>query len=605
MKHLKNFWVLLLVLSLLAACAPETVVVNTQYILTPALRDGKFVYLGVDGDINGLVNPVLHARPGERITVILVNSGEGTHDIVFPNLNARSASISKHGETTSLTFNVPNNDIALEYHDSRYEKIGMKGVLLVGNIIVDETQNEPAQPVSVSAPAASGITIEYTLESGLMDGKMVFIGKGDEIEGQINPDLKAGLGDTVKIHLSSGEGAMHNLYIDELNVQSEDFLGQDTVTVEFIADNEGTFTYYCAVPGHVQAGMFGTFIVGSGIAAAGSESQNTGYTGSGQAAPVVAAGAVDPNAVDIVLNPADLPGPLPNRGPERVVVELETVELVGKLADGTTFKYWTFNGTVPGPFIRVRVGDTVEVHLKNLPDSQMAHSVDFHATTGPGGGAAVTQTMPGGETMFTFKATNPGLYVYHCATPMVAHHIANGMYGLILVEPEGGLPPVDREFYVMQGELYTAQPFGTAGTLTDDITKLLNETPEYFVFNGAAMGLASEEHMLRANVGETVRIFFGVGGPNFTSSFHVIGEIFDRVYDQASLTSSPLTDVQTTLVPPGGATMVEFKLEVPGRYILVDHALSRLERGLAGILLVEGDDNPDIFDGTVTEGSGH
>jgi nitrite reductase (NO-forming) len=605
MKHLKNFWVLLLVLSLLAACAPETAVVNTQYILTPALRDGKFVYLGVDGDINGLINPVLHARPGERITVMLINSGEGTHDLVFPNLNVRSASISKHGETTSLTFNVPNNDIALEYHDSRYEKIGMKGVLLVGNIIVDQTQSEPAQPVSVSAPTASGLTVEYTLESGLEDGKMVFIGKGGEIDGQINPDLKAGLGDTVKIHLSSGEGAMHNLYIDELNVQSEDFLGQDTVTVEFVADNEGTFTYYCAVPGHVQAGMYGTFIVGSGIAAAGNESQNTGYTGSGQTAPVVAAGAVDPNAVDVVRNPADLPGPLPNRGPEKVVVELETVELVGKLADGTTFKYWTFNHTVPGPFIRVRVGDTVEVHLKNLPDSQMAHSVDFHATTGPGGGAAVTQTMPGGETMFTFKATNPGLYVYHCATPMVAHHIANGMYGLILVEPEGGLPPVDREFYVMQGELYTAQPFGTAGTLTDDITKLLNETPEYFVFNGAAMGLASEEHMLRANVGETVRIYFGVGGPNFTSSFHVIGEIFDRVYDQASLTSSPLTDVQTTLVPPGGATMVEFKLEVPGRYILVDHALSRLERGLAGILLVEGDDNPDIFDGTVTEGSGH
>jgi nitrite reductase (NO-forming) len=603
MKYLKTFWILLLILSLLAACAPETTVINTQYILTTAMHDGKFVYLGVDGDINGLVNPVLRARPGERITVMLVNSGEGTHDIIFPNLNVRSDSISKHGETTSLTFNVPNNDIALEYHDSQYEKIGMKGVLLVGNVIAAESQPESVK--SVTAPATSGKTVEYTLESGLADGKMVFIGKGGGIDGQINPDLKAGLGDTVKIHLSSGEGAMHNLYIDELNVQSEDFLGQDTVTVEFIAGNEGTFTYYCAVPGHLQAGMFGTFIVGSGIAAAGSESQNTGYIGSGQTAPVVAAGSVDPNAVDIVRNPADLPGPLPNRGPEKVVVELETVELVGKLADGTTFKYWTFNNTVPGPFIRVRVGDTVEVHLKNLPDSQMAHSVDFHATTGPGGGAVVTQTMPGGETMFTFKATNPGLYVYHCATPMVAHHIANGMYGLILVEPEGGLPPVDREFYVMQGELYTAQSFGTPGTLTDDITKLLNETPEYFVFNGAAMGLTSEEHMLRANVGETVRIYFGVGGPNFTSSFHVIGEIFDRVYDQASLTSSPLTDVQTTLVPPGGATMVEFKLEVPGRYILVDHALSRLERGLAGFLMVEGDDNPDIFDGTVTEGSGH
>jgi nitrite reductase (NO-forming) len=235
----------------------------------------------------------------------------------------------------------------------------------------------------------------------------------------------------------------------------------------------------------------------------------------------------------------------------------------------------------------------------------MPHSVDFHAVTGPGGGAVATQTVPGGETMFTFKAINPGLYVYHCATPMVAHHIANGMYGLILVEPEGGLPPVDREFYVMQGELYTAQPFGSTGHLTDDTNKLLNEDPEYIVFNGASMALTSDAHTLKANVGETVRIFMGVGGPNFTSSFHVIGEIFDRVYDQASLTSNPLTDVQTTLVPPGGATMVEFKVEVPGRYILVDHALARLERGLAGFLIVEGAANPEVFDGEVTPGSGH
>jgi nitrite reductase (NO-forming) len=207
--------------------------------------------------------------------------------------------------------------------------------------------------------------------------------------------------------------------------------------------------------------------------------------------------------------------------------------------------------------------------------------------------------------MFTFKALNPGLFVYHCATPMVAQHIANGMYGLILVEPEGGLPPVDREFYVMQGELYTAQPFGTTGELTEDTTKLLNENPEYFVFNGASLALASDAHALRANVGETVRIYFGVGGPNFTSSFHVIGEIFDRVYDQASLTAPPLTDVQTTLVPPGGATMVEFQIDVPGRYILVDHALSRLQRGLAAYLYAEGDPNLDVFNGAETEGSGH
>ena len=234
----------------------------------------------------------------------------------------------------------------------------------------------------------------------------------------------------------------------------------------------------------------------------------------------------------------------------------------------------------------------------------MNHSVDFHAVTGPGGGAAVTQTEPGKETTFTAKAINPGLYVYHCATPMVANHIANGMYGLILVEPEEGLPPVDREFYVMQGDIYTTGAYGDHGMQTTDVTKLLNEDPEYVVFNGA-VGALTDQKPLKANVGETIRIFFGVGGPNLTSSFHVIGEIFDRVFDQASITSAPLTDVQTTLVPPGGATMVEFKLEVPGRFILVDHALSRLQRGLAGFLIVEGDPNPEIFDGTPAPGSGH
>jgi nitrite reductase (NO-forming) len=598
MKNLKTLWVIVITLLVLTACSPSAdVPVNTEYVLTTDMRDGEFIFVGVNGSINGVVNPSLSAQPGERITVVLVNSGWGTHDIVFPELNVKSKKISKQGETTSVTFTVPAKDVALEYYDSKHNRLGMNGFLLVGSA---KAETEYASLSSSS----TGVVVEYALESNLADGKMVFIGKGGEIDGQVNPDLKANVGDTVKIHLTSGEGAMHNFYLDEFNVKSADFMGSDSTTVEFIAGSEGTFTYYCAVPGHLQAGMVGKFIVGSGVSSA-QTSGSDGYTSPSPQTVTVSAGPADANAVDIVRDPSDVPAPIGNRGPEKIVVELETVELVGNLADGTTFKYWTFNGTVPGPFLRVRVGDTVEVHLKNLPDSMMAHSVDFHAVTGPGGGAVVTQTMPGGETMFTFKAINPGVYVYHCATPMVAHHIANGMYGLILVEPEGGLPPVDREFYVMQGELYTAQPFGTEGMLTDGIDKLLNENPEYFVFNGASMGLTSEEHMLRANVGETVRIFFGVGGPNFTSSFHVIGEIFDRVFDQASLTSNPLTDVQTTLVPPGGATMVEFKLEVPGRYILVDHALSRLERGLAGFLMVEGDDNPDIFEGTITEGSGH
>ncbi|HTN63636.1 MAG TPA: copper-containing nitrite reductase [Devosia sp.] len=301
-----------------------------------------------------------------------------------------------------------------------------------------------------------------------------------------------------------------------------------------------------------------------------------------------------PEHADIAHDPADIPPPISRREPQTVRIDLETVELEAHLDTSSTFRFWTFNARVPGPFIRVRVGDTVECYLKNSEDSWMAHNVDFHAATGPGGGAVLTTSMPGEEHAFRFKALHPGLYVYHCAVPPVALHIANGMYGMVLVEPEDGLAPVDREFYVMQGEIYTEEAFGSPGPLTESYDKLINERPEYFVFNGH-VGALTEHFPLKANVGETVRIFFGVGGPNFTSSFHVIGEIFDRVYQAASITSPPLTDVQTVTVPPGGAAIVEFKCEVPGRYVLVDHALSRAERGLAGYLIVEGEEQPDIF----------
>ena len=298
--------------------------------------------------------------------------------------------------------------------------------------------------------------------------------------------------------------------------------------------------------------------------------------------------------VSVVRDPADLPPPVGARGPQRVKVDLETTEVTGQLADGATYRYWTFNNKVPGPFVRVRVGDTVEVMLKNHDDSAIMHNVDFHAVTGPGGGAKATDAGPGETRGFEFTAINPGLYVYHCAVPTAAQHIANGMYGLILVEPEGGLPKVDREFYVMQGELYTEQKIGAKGELTESREKLIDERPEFFLFNGA-VGALSAQKPLKAKVGETVRIYFGVGGPNFTSSFHVIGEIFDRAYNLGSLTAAPLTNVQTISVPPGGAGVVDFKLEVPGKYMLVDHALSRVEKGLVGILEVTGPDNPDVF----------
>jgi len=285
-------------------------------------------------------------------------------------------------------------------------------------------------------------------------------------------------------------------------------------------------------------------------------------------------------------------------------VDLSTVEVQGQLADKTTYNYWTFNGKVPGLMLRVRVGDTVEVHLKNDKDSVMVHSVDFHAATGPGGGAEFTQTDPGAEKIVTFKALVPGLFVYHCATPSVPQHITNGMYGMILVEPEGGLPQVDREFYVMQGEIYTAQPFGAQGDQEMDYEKLISERPEYFLFNGA-VGALTKTHPLRASIGETVRIYFGVGGPNFTSSFHVIGEIFDKVYALGGVLSQPIEGIQTVSVAPGGAVITEFKTKVPGNYTLVDHALARAERGLLGVLHVEGPPNPEIFNGQVMSGMGH
>lgn len=413
--------------------------------------------------------------------------------------------------------------------------------------------------------------VTFTLRTNIANGKLVYVGDTGEIEGQINPDLRVPENAVVQINVINGDGAIHDIAVPEFGVKSDEFTGRGSSTaIVFRATKSGTFEYLCTLPGHRAAGMFGSLIVG--------EPQEQ----------------VASDAVDIVQDPTAVGTPVGNRGPEHVTVDLETTEVVGQLANGTTYKYWTFNDKVPGPLIRVREGDTVTINMANAEDSDHIHSIDLHAVTGPGGGADVTQAAPGQTKSFTFKALKPGLYVYHCATPMVAQHITNGMYGMILVEPEGGLPEVDREFYVMQGELYTAQKHGTVGHQEFSLEKLLDERPEHLMFNGA-MGALTDRYQLEAKVGETVRIYFGVGGPNLISSFHVIGEIFDRVYDQASLTSPPLTDVQTTMVPPGGATIVEFKLDVPGHYTLVDHALSRAEKGLAGTLVVTGDEDPDIF----------
>jgi nitrite reductase (NO-forming) len=430
----------------------------------------------------------------------------------------------------------------------------------------------PAATPGVMAHGDMHAPTIFTLRSGIALGRMVYIGVGGDIDGAVNPSLTVHEGETVQINLINGEGAEHDIVVDQYAARSDRVVGIGaSSTLAFTADKTGEFVYFCSIAGHREAGMEGRIRVAPG-----------------------ARGAVAAIAPDIVRDPTDLPPPIRARPPQVVRVDLETTELKGQLSDKISYTYWTFNNKVPGPFVRVRVGDLVEVHLKNAEDSLMYHSVDFHGATGPGGGAEFTQTEPGNEKVVTFKALIPGLFVYHCATPSVPHHITNGMYGLILVEPEGGLPQVDREFYVMQGELYTAKRFGMPGHQEMDYEKLISERPEYFLFNGA-VGALTKSHPMRARPGETVRIFFGVGGPNFTSSFHVIGEIFDHVYEGASLGVQPLTGVQTVSVPPGGATIVDFKIDRPGRYVLVDHALSRLERGLAGFLIVDGPADDELM----------
>lgn len=291
-----------------------------------------------------------------------------------------------------------------------------------------------------------------------------------------------------------------------------------------------------------------------------------------------------------------VPPPITRSTPATVVVHLDSSAAVGELAPGVEYKFWTFNGHVPGPFIRTRVGDTLELHMTNSDESGMPHNVDFHAVTGPGGGATVTTGVRGDLRQARFKLLHPGLFVYHCAAPPVMDHIANGMYGLILVEPEGGLPPADKEFYVMQGDFYAAEPKTEDETIYPYSHELgLMEHPSHVVFNGRVGSLIGE-NSLRAQTGETVRIFFGNAGPNLTSSFHVIGEVFDRVYREADLVSAPARSIQTTLVPAGGATVVEFRLEVPGTYTLVDHAIFRVEKGTVGFLEVQGPPEARVFE---------
>jgi len=297
----------------------------------------------------------------------------------------------------------------------------------------------------------------------------------------------------------------------------------------------------------------------------------------------------------VLTSPPNVPPPINRKYPAKVIVNLEVVEKEMPMSEGVSYTFWTFGGTVPGSFIRVRQGDTVEFHLKNHPSNKMPHNIDLHGVTGPGGGAASSFTAPGHESQFSFKALNEGIYVYHCATAPVGMHIANGMYGLILVEPPEGLSPVDHEYYVMQGDFYTSGKYREKGLQPFDMEKAIDEKPTYVLFNGAEGSLTGDK-ALKAKTNEKIRLFVGNGGPNLVSSFHVIGAIFDKVRFEGG--SNFQKNVQTTLIPAGGAAVVEYTTKVPGSFVMVDHSIFRaFNKGALAIIKVDGPENKAIYSG--------
>lgn len=310
--------------------------------------------------------------------------------------------------------------------------------------------------------------------------------------------------------------------------------------------------------------------------------------------------ATMPKENAVLTTAPNVPPPITRKTPARVQINIETKETTLRLADGVDYTFWTFGGHVPGPFIRIREGDFVDFTLSNHPSNKMPHNIDLHAVTGQGGGAEGSFTAPGHSSTFSFRALNAGLYIYHCATAPVGMHIANGMYGLILVEPEEGLPKVDREFYVVQSEFYTKGNYGARGLQPFDMEKAIREQPDYVVFNGS-VGAIAGDNALKANAGEKVRIFIGNGGPNLISSFHVIGEIFDHVYGEGGTTISQ-KNVQTTLVPAGGSAIVDFVADNPSTLILVDHSIFRtFNKGALGMLKIPGEHKPEFYTGKTVD----
>jgi nitrite reductase (NO-forming) len=302
----------------------------------------------------------------------------------------------------------------------------------------------------------------------------------------------------------------------------------------------------------------------------------------------------------VVADPASIPPPIGERShPIHHEITLEALEVGGEIEPGASFSYMTFNGQVPGPMIRVRQGDTVTLTLRNDHHSRTWHSIDLHAVYGPGGGSDATTVLPGQSKTITFKTMYPGAFIYHCAVPgEMDAHIARGMFGMIVVEPEAGLPHVDREFYIGQNETYTKKrPGSPSGPREFDDERLLNESATYVMFNGAYNALTAKRFgAMKAKVGETVRVFMVNGGPNLLSSLHPIGNIWSRVWIMGAFAMPPMHFLQSVPVPPGNAIVADMELPVPQTIKIVDHAMTRAtSKGAMAEIEVTGEPNPEVF----------
>jgi nitrite reductase (NO-forming) len=464
-------------------------------------------------------------------------------------------------------------------------------IAVVSVPIIVAPQREAVPPVASNQPTVSIAPASVSITAS---------------EFKFNPtSIQVAVGQKVTLTLQNSGVVEHDVTIPSAGFSLLARAGQ-TTSGDFTFDKPGVFDFFCSIPGHKDAGMKGTLTVVDPLAAvlpAPQAASSTAHDMPGMATTSSADILIKPLPANLARLPLPQVAPPITRSESAYVkFDLTTTRVTAQLADGVAYEYWTFNGTVPGPMLRVREGDTVEIDLSNAADAGVTHSIDLHAVTGPGGGAKVMQIAPGEDGSFKFEALNPGVYIYHCATPMVAQHIASGMYGMIVVEPKAGLAKVDHEYYLMEGDFYLQGNRGDTGLRAFDLAKMLDERPDYVLFNGG-VGALTGDNAFKANVGESIRIFFGVGGPNLTSSFHVIGAIFDRVYSEGSLTSPPATNVQTTHVSAGGATAVEFTARVPGTYSIVDHSLGRMEKGAAAQIVVDGPDQPDIFQ-PIKAGSG-